>query len=109
MAEEVVYDTHRESDILELDAVTRLSTLTAPILVNVQPVCCVPCYEVLQLHVLHSTATSVGLDHEDLVTAVRVDVTIEDILDTGVGTERTNGRASRLIAPDLLDLDVIGG
>lgn len=101
--------TYREGDVLELHAISRSGALAAPILINIQPIRRVPRNKVLQIHILHRSASTVGLDHEDLVASVRVHISVEYILDGGVGAKRADGRASGLVAPDLLDLDVVRG
>ncbi len=101
--------TYREGDVLELHTIARRSTLATPILINIQPIRRIPRNEVLQVHVLHRSTSTIRLDHEDLVTPVRVHIAVEHVLDGSVGAKRADGRASGLVAPDLLDLDVVRG
>ena len=44
-----------------------------------------------------------------MVTAVRVDVTVEYVFNGGSRAKRANGGSAGLVAPDALDLDVVSG
>lgn len=62
--------------------------------------------EVLQRDILHCSTSTPAFDQENLVSAIRVYVPVQDIGDGGIHTKRANGRSTGLVAPDLLDLDI---
>ena len=74
--------------------------LGGPVLVDVEAVRSAPRNEVLELNVPDVPRALVALDHKRLVSAVSVNVPVEDVLDSSAVRETANGAAARLVAPD---------
>lgn len=98
-----------EGDVGEGDAVTALLGHGGPVLVDVERVGVRLADEVLEDDVGHGAAAAVGLDHHHLVGLVGVDVTVLDVRDIRVLSQRAESTAARPVAVDVLDQDVVGG
>ena len=98
-----------ELNVAQLHAITRCRALTTPILVDIQPVCRPSRDKVLEQHVPDITRATIGFDHEYLVATISINISVNDVLDGGVSSERANRRAARLVAPDTLNKDIGGG
>lgn len=100
-------DTHLEGDVRELHAITIDGVHRTPILINVETISRAPRNEVLEEDVLDVSRAAIGLDHIDLVTTIGIDVAVKDVLDRCIGSQGTHRTTSGLVAPDLLDKDVV--
>ncbi len=98
--------TDLESNVRELDAIAGRWSLTCPELVYIKTVCCVAGDEVLEQDVPNRAGTAVRLDHVRLVTAVGVDVAIDDVVDVDSGRQTTHCGSTGLVAPDALNEEV---
>lgn len=67
-----------------------------------------PTDEVLKHGVRNRTTATVALNHVHLVGFPGVDVTVQDVADIGVGSQRAHTTSSTPVAVNVLDDDVSG-
>ena len=78
-------------------------------MLNIQSIRCTTTLEVLEQYVPHKPASAVALNHESLVSAVRVYIPVDNILNLCTRAETPDSRAARLVAPNAFDEDVRRG
>ena len=70
-----------ESDVTQGNTVTTSFCLGRPVLVDVETIGSIVRKEAVEEDIFNVTISAPRLDHKDLITAIRVDIAIDNVLD----------------------------